>query len=129
MKAIRKEQQATMKPLREQLRIQLDELRLLVDKKAGDAQLTAKLDELKKTRKTLDDNREKFMERMAAILTPEQKARLVLRMEGAWKKAMKGGGREGWRGHGDGDDGDDEHEGGDHHGDGHDKPEGEHRPM
>lgn len=121
LKALRAEQRKTTEPLREQLKIQRDELKLLVDKKAGDSALTAKLDEINKSRKALQEAREKFTERMAAIFTPEQRARLAIKMgeggkRGRWGKhpGMMDG--KGGMMHHDGDEGEDGHgghEGGD----------------
>jgi len=123
LRVLRTEQRKTTEPLREQLKIQRDELKLLVDKKAGDSALTAKLEEINKSRKALQEARDKFRERMAAIFTPEQRARLALKMgdggrHGRWGQhpGMKDG-KGGMMRH-DGDEGGDGH--GDHEGD--DKP-------
>jgi len=80
MKALRQEQRQAIQPLRKQLKTQVDELLVLLDKDASDSQLSAKLDEIRKTRKTIDDLQAKFMEQEAALLTVRQRAEMAVRM-------------------------------------------------
>jgi len=80
MKALRKEHRQAMQPLHKQLRLQTDELRVLLDKDASDSQLSAKLDEIRKTRKAIQEMQAKFMEQEAALLTVRERAEMAVRM-------------------------------------------------
>lgn len=105
MKAIGEEQRKVMQPLHDALDVQVAELRKLVNEKAADAKLTAKLDEVKKSREALEAAHRRFMEQRSQILTPIQRAKVAL-----WMGKGGGGHRKGgWdRHHGKG--GDDDHD-------------------
>jgi len=116
MKAVGEEQRKTMPLLHDTLKLRIAELRVLVSSKAADAKLTAKLDEVKAAHEALEAARKKFMDQRAAILTPLQRAEMVVRMgdgEGRWEKGEGRGGR-GRRGDMKDHDEGHEHEGGDH---------------
>ena len=120
MKVIGQDQGRTMGALHETFKIRMDELRLLVDSKASDDKLTAKVAEVKAAFEAMEAGRRKFMEQRSAVLTPMQRARATLRMGhmmregrmGGWgENGNKGGGKRkgGKEGH-EGHDGDEEHE-------------------
>jgi len=78
LKEVWKEKRESVKPARERLKKALEQLRAQVDKKASEADIQASLDEVRASRKELQARREKAMERMDAILTPTQRAKLLL---------------------------------------------------
>jgi len=80
LKAIGEAQKAEVKPLHEQAKTTIKELKALVDSKAGDAVITAKLDELKKIRESIQVITKKYMEQREQVLTPTQKAGMALKM-------------------------------------------------
>lgn len=94
LKAIEADRAKTQGPLWQQLKVQMDELKLLVDKKAPDADLTAKLNQLKATRDQLEAGRKAFEAQVAAVLTPTQQAKVALWMGHEAGKQMKGLGHE-----------------------------------
>jgi Spy/CpxP family protein refolding chaperone len=127
MKAAGKAQMEAMKPLMEKRKLDIDSLRVLVDKKAADKDLTAAIEGIKADQKAVEEQWKKHREAMAALLTPMQQAKSVLmmgemgeHMMGAWKGGMMGKG--GW--HKGGHDDDDEHE---DHGKGKDKDGDDHK--
>ncbi|MEK7476332.1 MAG: Spy/CpxP family protein refolding chaperone [Candidatus Coatesbacteria bacterium] len=93
LKTINEEQMATQKPLWETLGTQLKELKGLVDGKAPDGQLTAKLDQIKATRDQIMRNRMDFQGRKEAVLTPVQRAKVTLAMAKHMKEMMGGKGK------------------------------------
>ena len=96
LKTIREEQMKVQKPLWEQLGTQMKELKELVDAKAADDKLTAKLDQIKATNETIETNRKKFEADRAAVLTPMQRAKSALWMGKQMKEGEhwgKGGGK------------------------------------
>jgi len=106
-KDARKANREAMQPLMEKMKTDVDSLRVLVDKKASDKDLSAQLDTLKADKQAVDDQQKKQMDAMAAILTPLQKAKFVINMADHMHRGM--GGRGGWNhggkdGKGDGDD-------------------------
>jgi Spy/CpxP family protein refolding chaperone len=101
MKEAHKANQAAMKPLKEKLKIDVDTLRLLVDKKASDSELSKALDELHKDRLAMQALQEKHIAELKAILNPMQQAKLAVSMAGMIEHGMMGGmmeghGHEGW---------------------------------
>jgi Spy/CpxP family protein refolding chaperone len=108
MKEEHKANEAVIKPLREKIKIDVDTLRLLVDKKASDSELSKALDELQADRKALQAQQEKHISDLRAILNPMQQAKMAVSMAGMMEHGMMGGRMEG-------------HEGGGH--DGGDRPE------
>jgi Spy/CpxP family protein refolding chaperone len=113
-KDARKANREAMQPLMEKMKTDVDSLRVLVDKKASDKDLSAQLDALKADKQAVEDQQKKQMEDMAAVLTPLQKAKFVISMADRMHRGM--GGRGGWN-HGDkgdkGDKGGPEDKGGD----------------
>jgi Spy/CpxP family protein refolding chaperone len=97
-KDARKADREAMKPLMEKMKTDVDSLRVLVDKKASDKDLSAQLDVLKADKEAVDEQRKKQMDAMAADLTPLQKAKFVINMADHMNRGM--GGRGGWH-HGD----------------------------
>jgi Spy/CpxP family protein refolding chaperone len=95
LKTIREEQVKVQKPLWEQLGTQMKELKALVEAKAADDKLTAKLDQIKATSETIETNRKKFEADRAAVLTPMQRAKTALWMGKRAKEAMEHRGKGG----------------------------------
>jgi Spy/CpxP family protein refolding chaperone len=93
IKAINEEQMKTQKPLWESLGAQLKELKTLVEAKAPDGQLTAKLDQIKATRDQIETNRMNFQGQKEAVLTPVQRAKWTLAMAKHMKEMMGGHGK------------------------------------
>jgi len=87
--AIRAEQREAMKPLREKQAAQIKELKDLLDKKAGDRELTNALDGIEATRKTIQDTAKKYMEKHDAVLTPTQRAKAVVGMGKGYRECAK----------------------------------------
>jgi Spy/CpxP family protein refolding chaperone len=104
LKDAREADAKAMKPLMEKMKLDLDSLRVLVDKKASDSDLKDALAGLKADRKAVEEQRAKQMEASAQILTPLQQAKWVINMadhmgrggmggeEGGWHKGMQHGG-------------------------------------
>lgn len=108
------------RPMREDLAAEMARLREQLSNKAEDKDIAATLDKLEKARKGMDAAQDKFKADMALILTPTQRAKMLMgmmgqrhggMMQGGMRKKMrgKGGGRmkEGPEGDGDGEDDDD----------------------
>lgn len=72
------EQREAMKPLREKMKTLRKDLKDLVDKKAGDRELTKTIDAIKDTAEKMRVTAQKFRERHDAVLTPLQKAKAML---------------------------------------------------
>jgi Spy/CpxP family protein refolding chaperone len=104
MKEAHEADEKAMKPLMEKLKLDIDSLRLLVDKKAGDSDLKASLDTLKADHKAVEEQRGKQMEAMGAMLTPMQEAKMAVSMADRMMKGGMMGEHEGMGGHHDGDD-------------------------
>ena len=102
MKAVGAAHKAEAKPLQEQAKIKMKELKALVASKAGDDAINAKLAEVKTIRAAMQELRNKFMEQRMQILTPEQRAQMTLKMGGrnGEEKGEKSGmnGRKGMKG-------------------------------
>jgi Spy/CpxP family protein refolding chaperone len=73
---------ATMKARGEEMRVAVEKLRWQVDAKASDKDLEATLDAIDKARAALRDEREKTEKKIAAVLTPQQRAGFFLHMQG-----------------------------------------------
>jgi Spy/CpxP family protein refolding chaperone len=86
MKDIMEQRAKDMKPLKEALKLKIDELRILLDKKAPDDQLVGKLAEVSQAREAVRSARKKWMDKCSEVLTPTQRAEMVVNMEG--KKGM-----------------------------------------
>ena len=86
LKAIGEAQKAEMQPVHEKATAIVKELKSLIDSKAGDAAITAKLDELKKVRAQMQDLKMKYMEQREAVFTPTQRAQMALKMAETMKE-------------------------------------------
>jgi len=91
MKELAEGQKKGMEPLMDALKIKIDELRLLVDKKAPDDQLVAKIAEVAQAREALQQANKKWMDKRAEVLTPRQRAEMIIRMEGNRGKGFREG--------------------------------------
>lgn len=89
LKAVDEDRKKTQTPLWEQLGTQMKELKALVGSKAADAELTAKLDQLKATHEQIETNRKNFDEQKSQILTPMQRAKVTLWMGKKAKDMME----------------------------------------
>ena len=78
MKALGAAHQKKAKPLQDQARVKIKELKALVAAKAGDDAINAKLAELKTVRVAMQELQASFMEQREKILTPEQRAKMAL---------------------------------------------------
>lgn len=87
MKAAHRAHRDAVTPLKDKLEDELERLRGLVEKAAPEKDLSASVDKVKELHKAIRSEREKFMDKMAASLTPLQRAKGVLAME----KRMRGG--------------------------------------
>jgi len=99
LKTIGEEQRKVMAPLREAMETQMKELKELVDAKADDAKLIAKMDQIKKTRDSIETSQKKFQEQRDAVLTPTQKAKQMLMMGRMGRQGPDGMGPQGGRRH------------------------------
>ncbi|MDE2290987.1 MAG: Spy/CpxP family protein refolding chaperone, partial [Elusimicrobia bacterium] len=79
---IRDKMQEQVLPLRIKERKALRKLRDQVRKKASDSDIAATLDELKSVHDSMRDAQEKSEQEMAKVLTPTQRAMMVLKMTG-----------------------------------------------
>ena len=77
------------KALMDKAKLDLDSLRLLVDKKAADGDLTAQIEKLKADKQAIEAQRQKDMDAKAAILSPMQQAKAAIMMA---DRMMHGGG-------------------------------------
>lgn len=77
-------------PIKDKLEDELERLRGLVEKAAPEKELSASVDKVKELHKAIRAEREKFMDKMGASLTPLQRAKGVLAMERRMKGAMAG---------------------------------------
>jgi hypothetical protein len=108
MKAAWRAHRDAVTPLKDKLEDELEKLRGLVEKAGPDKDLTASVDKVKELHKAIMAEREKFMEKAGASLTPLQRAKgalmLARRMKGGFGPGMHGGmkgpGMRGKRGHG-----------------------------
>jgi Spy/CpxP family protein refolding chaperone len=104
LKDLFKSQMEANKPLRDQMKIDVDTLQQKVDMKASDGDIKKLLDKLDAEQKQMQDSREKMKDQLRSILTPTQQAKMVLGMRkmgmgmmnrwkghNGWKKNGKGG--------------------------------------
>ena len=89
LKDLFKSQMDIMKPLRDQMKIDMDTLQQKVDAKASDADLKKVLGTLSADRKNLDSARQKMEDQVRGILTPTQQAKFVLGLNNKGKQMMK----------------------------------------
>lgn len=87
MKTAHRAHRDAVTPLKDKLEDELERLRGLVEKAAPEKELSASVEKVKGFHKAIRSEREKFMEKMAASLTPLQRAKGVLAME----KRLRGG--------------------------------------
>ncbi len=106
LKDVFKSQMEANKPLRDQMKIDVDTLQQKVDAKASDADIKKLLDKLETDNKQMQAGREKMKDQLRAILTPTQQAKMVLGMRKmgmmerwkdhhGWKKDGKDGAAKG----------------------------------
>lgn len=76
-----KKQQEEVKPLRDQVKIDVDTLQQKIDTKASDSEVQKQLDALSADRVKMEAKRKKFEEQLKTILTPTQQAKFVLGMK------------------------------------------------
>lgn len=82
------------KPLRDQMKIDVDTLQQKVDTKASDGDIKKLLDKLDAEQKQMQASREKMKDQLRSILTPTQQAKMVLGM-----RKMGRGMMDRWKGH------------------------------
>jgi Spy/CpxP family protein refolding chaperone len=113
LKDLFKKQMEEMKPLRDQMKIDMDTLQQKVDTKASDTDVKKVLDALSADRKSMEAGRQKMEDAVREILNPTQQAKLVLSMKDRGQRMMgKWKGKWHHDGKGDGKDGDDKGAGG-----------------
>ncbi|TPW20829.1 MAG: hypothetical protein FD126_1296 [Elusimicrobia bacterium] len=103
MKAAHRSHRDAVTPLKDKLEDELEKLRGLVEKAAPEKDLSASVDKVKELHRSIRAEREKFMDKMGASLTPLQRAKGVLMLERRMKGAMAGhffGKGRGMKGHG-----------------------------
>ena len=96
LKALWEKKGKTVGPLRKQRGEQLKELKGFLKSEPNDAQLTAKLNALRRTQEKINRAEQGHRKSVRAILTPTQQAKFVLRMARSaerWKK------HDGWKWH------------------------------
>jgi hypothetical protein len=94
VKAEGESNRAAMKPLRDKVKLDMDSLKVLVDKKASDSDLSAAIATFKTDRKAVEAQQSAHMDALQAILTPMQQAKGIFMMA-----RMEGMGHGGWGGH------------------------------
>ena len=82
------------KPLRDQMKIDVDTLQQKVDTKASDGDIKKLLDKLDSEQKQMQSSRDKMKDQLRSILTPTQQAKMVLGM-----RKMGMGMMQRWKGH------------------------------
>jgi Spy/CpxP family protein refolding chaperone len=95
LKDLFKKQMEETKPLRDQLKIDMDKLQQKIDTKAAASDLKDLLDQLQKDRQDLQASREKLTDQLRDILSPEQQAKFVLDMRNRGMRMMKKWGHRG----------------------------------
>ena len=90
IKELFKTQREENEPLREQTKIDMDTLRLKVDSKASDSEIKKVLEALSADQKKIQAGRGKMKEQLSAILTPSQRAKMLLEMERRGGEGMRG---------------------------------------
>lgn len=95
--AERDKQRGIVQPLQEKLGTQMRELKELVDQKAPDDKIKAKLAEVKASRNAIRDAQDKHEAALEAILTPSQQAKFTLwfadRLRQGFGRPQMGSGR------------------------------------
>lgn len=102
MKAAWRAHRDAATPLKDKLEDELEKLRGLVEKAGPDKDLTASVDKVKELHRAIRAEREKFMDKAGASLTPLQRAKGALMLSRRMGAGMKGHGMRGKRGHGGG---------------------------
>lgn len=74
-----KDKTAKVKPLRDREQPAIENLRNLVDAKAGDDQVRSAFSDVRLTGKSIQDAEEQFLDALTAFLTPTQEAKLLLK--------------------------------------------------
>lgn len=106
LKDLFKGQMEANKPLRDQMKIDIDTLQQKVDMKASDGDIKKLLDKLDTEHKQMTDSREKMKDQLRSILTPTQQAKMVLGMHMRGRGMMnRWKGHNGWKKDGKGADG------------------------
>jgi Spy/CpxP family protein refolding chaperone len=106
LKDLFKKQMEETKPLRDQMKIDMDTLQQKIDTKASDADVKKVLDALSADRKSMEASRQNMEDAVREILSPTQQAKFVLSMRdrgrqmmgkwmGKWKHGGKGDGKDG----------------------------------
>lgn len=93
LKDLFKNQMEANKPLRDQMKIDMDTLQQKVDMKASDGDIKKLLDKLDGEQKQMQASRDKMKDQLRSILTPTQQAKMVLGM-----RQMGMGMMEKWKG-------------------------------
>jgi len=94
LKDLFKGQMEANKPLRDQMKIDVDTLQQKVDMKASDGDIKKLLDKLDGEQKQMQASHEKMKDQLRSILTPTQQAKMVLGM-----RKMGMGMMNKWKGH------------------------------
>ena len=96
--AAKKVMEESNKPMHEEMAAEMARLGQQLKNKADDKAIQATLDKLEKNHKAMDAAHEKFKAEMESVLTPTQRARMLMgmmeRMHGGWKgrgEGMRGG--------------------------------------
>ncbi len=95
LKDLFKSKNDEFKPLRDQMELDKDKLKLLVDKNASESELTDSMDKVSADQKALQAAQEKFQQKIKGILTPKQQAQMMV-LRGGHRR--RGFGRWGWGG-------------------------------
>jgi Spy/CpxP family protein refolding chaperone len=77
-----KKQREESQTLRDQIKVDMDTLKLKVDSKASDAEIKTILDNLQAEKKKMEAKQDSFTEQAKTILTPTQQAKFLLQMKG-----------------------------------------------
>ncbi|MBI5596337.1 MAG: periplasmic heavy metal sensor [Elusimicrobia bacterium] len=96
LKALRRAHREAVTPLRDKLEDELDALRVMVEKDtASEKDLAAAVERVKNLHRSMQSEREKAIDKAAAVLTAKQRARAVVAIAGRMRHAMMrfGGGR------------------------------------
>ncbi len=88
LKDMFKKQIESMKPLRDQMKIDMDTLQQKVDTKASEETIKKLLDALKADRKNMEAARQDMEDRVREILSPTQQAKFVLMMKDRGRRMM-----------------------------------------
>jgi Spy/CpxP family protein refolding chaperone len=87
LREARREHKEVVQPIHERMEQHMNTLKEQVDRKAGDSELKETLDKLEDDKEDLMQERKKFHEKLEDILTPTQKAKMVLSMKGKMRRA------------------------------------------